>query len=372
MILLDKRNFAASWLLVFWFGLQWTTAYAADSVSTEVLDQRRKEIAARSGEQRQELIRKYHQYQKLTVAERQKLHELHKAVESDPKLKQVMDQYCEWLRGLDESQRKQLRDAQTPEQKRNLVRRFYAAQSQRTEDFLPNDEPGIPPKLRPGFVPVLSSEGLKSVMAAVEAALIEQSVLNDRMRSKIAQVDGSLRYKLLMEAIASYRHPEDAAIRDLPLPESVKAAFEKAIRDVDSAPKLKEFWRHAKDPRNQQHVFMTTLLPSTVDEAHREFRGPDAAKYKESIVKSLPKDKLYLYEHAPEKERDKLLLMAHVESIRRSFFKAGDLQQRVDRDGPWRGRPGDYPPRDRDREGDNPRQFPGRKPEQARQEGRRP
>jgi hypothetical protein len=219
-------------------------------------------------------------------------------------------------------------------------------------------------------MPVLTSEGLKSVMTALEAALVEKGVLDDRMQSKLAQMEGSLRYKTLMEVIANYRHPEGGETRDLAFPESVKSAFEKAINDQGVGPRLKEAWQHARDLRNQQRVFMTTILPSTVDEAHREFRSPEARKLKEAIVNSLPLDKQNKYQHAPENERDKLLLMAHLDSIRRAFFKASDMP-RPDRDGPGRGRPGEYFPRDRDRDGDAPfRPFQGRKPEQP-PEGRR-
>lgn len=343
-----------------------TVASGAPPVTEDTLAQRRKSIASLPEPKRQELARKYDQYQRLSTDERNKLQDLHDVMEAEPDLKKVMDKYCEWLKNLDLTQREQLRQAKTPEQKRNLVVKFYAAQVKRKEDAWREINPVPPEKQRP-FIPPLTSDDLKSVMTALEAGVAKPDVLDSKTQAALAATQGTQHYKLLIRAIGDYTHPADGRPRKFEIPKSAKTAFEEAIRHSEGRQKLGDMWRQSDHQRN---MFFYLLARSTAEEARREFRGPDADKLKETLFNSLPPEKQLQFTQAPPDRHDPFLMRIHLDELWQAFSRAGDLP-RLEGDGSGRSRPLNFFPQFKGGEDNRPqRPLPGRNSDQP-PEGRR-
>lgn len=335
-----------------------TVASGAPPVADEVLAERRKAIAALPDAARQELIRKYEQYQKLTPEERDKLQNLHDVMDAEPDLQKVMDRYCDWLKNLDLTQREQLRQAKTPEQKRNLVSKFYQAQIQHKEDAWRNANP-LPPEKQRLPVLLLNGSELKKVMTALESECVKEGILDSKTQTAIASAAGTQRYKLLVRAIGEYHHPAEGPQREFEIPQSVKSTFEEIIRQGEGRPKLSELLRNGDRSRNMRNMFFNQLARSTAEEARQEFRGPDAGQLKLTLFNALPTERQTQFSQAPPDKRDPLLMRIHLEEIWMAFSKAGDFP-RFDGDGPARGRPGDFPLQFRNGDA-NRRPIPGRK-----------
>ena len=346
MSILDRDH---SWGRVLLAGLalhlMTVMACGAPPATAETLAQRRKEIASRSEAERQELVRKYDQYQRLSVDERQKLEDIHKTTESDPELKTVMQNYCNWLRDLDVTQREELRHAQTPEQKRNLVVRFHAIQLKRKEEVW-RENNSLPPEKQRPFSKLLTSDELKTVMTALEVAAVEDGILDQKTQAALAKIWGTPHYKLLMRAIGDYRHQADGQPREFEVPQSAKKAFEEILFRVEGRQDLRTRWRSNASPNELRTMFFYLLYRSTEDEARREFRGPDADKLKELLFSALPADKQAQFSLLPREKQDPFLWQMHLNEIMRAFKKAGDLPM-LNGDGNQPGRPG----------GDHNRQF---------------
>ena len=325
MFLPARRSLGCSWvrLLLLAVALQGlvAVAVAAEPVSEQTLAERRKEIASRSEAQRQDLVRKYEQYKNLSAEERQKLQDLHQVMETDPKLKQVMNQYCEWVGNLDLTQREQLRQAKTPEQKRHLVERFRTQQKKRKDDDW--REPDQRPKDK--WMPItLSSEDLKAVMSQFETALSKDEELGQRIQKRLSNTEGSQRYKLLMRVIGEYRKSSNGQNHEFKIPDAVFSELEKVSQKPNFRETLEGLARNSNGHQPQNFIFYI-LAKNTVDEAHREFRGPHAANLKESLFNSLAPEMQTRYTEAPPPQRDALLVRFHQGEIVNAFAAAGDL-----------------------------------------------
>ncbi|MES2793484.1 MAG: hypothetical protein V4719_27980 [Planctomycetota bacterium] len=353
-------RFVCCLVLQFWAEL----ACAAPPVTEEVLAQRRKAIASLSGTQRQELVRKYEQYQQLGEGERQKLQSLHDDMAAEPDLKLVMQKYCDWVSKLEPTQREELRQAKTPEQKRNLVVRFHQAQKKRKEEVWRNLIPQLPENRA---LPVLKSDELKEVMTALEAALDKDEILNPTIRAELAQTTGTRHYSLLMSALGEYRHPDGGPVRDFEVPEAVRTKLIQIVRKRDDRPELFRAAERQKMPR----PFFGVLLRSTVEEARREFYGSGANELKEAIFHSMPPERQARFSQAPASEHDMMLMRTHLNEIWRAFAAAGDLP-RPPGEGNPRGRGNEAPPLFRNPEGNRaPRPAQERVPD-GPPNGRRP
>ena len=349
---------------------------AAAPVSEATLASRRQEIARLSDSQRKELIRKYDAYRQLDPAERHQLHRLHENLESNADLKLVMQRYCEWLKNLDAPQRQQLREAKTPEQKRELVVRFHQEQHKRKKQMWHGPGPGAPPP--PRGLPGLSSEVLREAMSELEAGLIKQGAIDSTAQAELAKVEGTQRYKLLMRSIAEFRNPKSGEDRDFEFPESVLKVVARSIRNGEIRDKLTEPWRDLTHRQGVQRLVFQVLLAGTNEAARREFSGDQAEQLKQTLFQSLSADEQARFSHLPPKDHDLFLMNLHRDEIWRAFSTAGDLPQRPmgDRhpgEGGPRGRLGDFlfrpgdgnrPPRappERDRDRDRPND--GRRPD---------
>lgn len=349
---------------------------AAEPVSEATLAKRRQEIASLSDSQRKELIRKYDTYRQLEPAERQQLHRLHENLEAHEDLKVVMQRYCEWLKNLDAPQRQQLRDAKTPEQKRELVVRFHQEQHRRKEEMWRGSGPGAPPPPPPARgVPLLSSDELREVMTSLEAELVKQGAISSTALADLVKAEGTQRYKLLMRSIAEIRHPKSGDVRDFEFPEPVRKIVAKLLRNGDMKGKLLEPWRDLAHRQYIQRFVFQILLASTAEEARLEFTGGQSEKLKQALFNSLPADEQARFSHLPPKEHDFYLMDLHRNEIWRAFSSAGDLPERPlgernQREGGPRSRIGDFLFRPGD--GNRPPRAPPERDRDRPNDGRRP
>lgn len=354
-----RLSWSALWMLIV---LVQVDAVAADSpVSSETLAKRRQAIQQLNESQRQELVRKYTSYRELNESERNQLRGLHKDIEADAELKDVMLKYCEWLKNLDVTQREQLRQAKTPEQKRNLVERFRKEQSQRKDEVW-RDNATPPPERR--LMPPLSSEDLKSVMDAIESAFIKEGVISKEQQSELEEWNGSQRYKHLIQALGEYRHPKEGPARPLEIPESVVSALEDTVRNQEFKLKIRGAMRNPDQRHNIQKAVFLGLCWSTLEQAKREFNGGEKTNLKDSVFKHLSPEMQARVSQLPPWQLDLALMQSHRDEIWRAFAKAGDLPL-----GPGeRGQPGrGYPPfgpqkRETPREGPRPPPSDARRP----------
>lgn len=304
-------------------GLIWGTvqvAVAAPDASADVFNRRRDLIARLSASQRQELIRKYDAFRQMTEAERHQLRQLHQQVEADPDLKNIMQEFGKWMKNLDVTQREQLRQARTPEQKRELVVRLRAEQAREKSEIF-RVEPA--PRERLPFTP-LPGDGLQTVMQVLEQELIQSAILTKDQQPKLESLKGTQRYRLLMQTIGEYRHPKDAPVRRFTLSDPVL----KAIADVIPNPDLKrlirakigatEYGPYAQDP------IYRILLFSTINEARRELNGPDAEALKESLFQSLKPELQSHYSQLPLVRQEFALTAHYLDELRQAFAAASD------------------------------------------------
>lgn len=336
------------------FVAQVGVAEAAAEVPEETLAKRRQAIQQLNESQRQELARKYASYRELGEAERNQLRSLHKDIEADAELKDVMQKYCEWLKNLDVTQRDQLRQANTPEQKRNLVERFRKEQNRRKEELW--RENVTPPQER-RLMPPLASEDLKSVMAALESAFIKEGVITREQQAELEELNGSQRYKLLIQSLGEYRRPKDGPARALEIPESVVSALENTVRNEEFKFKIRGALRNPDQRPNIQKGVFLGLFWSTLEQARQEFNGKEKAELKDNLFKSLSPEVQMRVSQLPPWQLDLELMKLHRDEIWRAFAKAGDLPLGPgDRNQPGRG---GYTP------------FPGQKREPQREGGAR-
>ena len=321
-------------------------ACGAPPVDHETLEQRRKSIASLSDSKRQDLVRKYDQYQRLSVDERRKLEDIHTATEKDPGLKQVMDNYSNWLKNLDVTQREELRQAKTPEQKRNLVVQFHKVQAKQKDEAWQKIKPmdQSPPEKQGLFRRPLTSEELKKFMTALEVGVTKEGILDQATQSALSKSEGTQHYKLLLRAIGEYYYPEDGKRRQFELPISVKETWEEIIRHREGRQRLGEGWRigPGSPTREQREGFFLFLAKSTFEEAYREFHGPEGNKLKETLFNSMSPDQQTYFSQKPALHRDQFLIGFHLGELRQAFIKAGNLPH-PEGDGPGSRRPGVFP-----------------------------
>ncbi len=306
---------------------------AAPDVSEETLAKRRLAISQSNETQRQELVRKYDAYRQLTESDRQQLRKLHEGLESNRELQDIMKQYIEWLKNLDVTQREQLRQAETPEQKRNLVIKFRAEQLRQKSEMLRDDLP-LPDRR---LLSPLSSEDLKTVMTALEGELIKQEIITKEKQAELAKLPGTQRYKFLMNAIGEYRRPKEGTPRRFSLPDPVLSALADVVQNPDSKKKIQGLVGSSeRGPFAQGPIFMI-LRASTLVEARREFSGPDASALKESLFQSLKPELQARYSQFPLWQQELKLMELHGNEIMWAFNAAGDFPMKPPGD---RGQPG--------------------------------
>lgn len=323
---------------------------AAPEVSEETLAKRRQTIQQLNESQRQELVRKYTSYRELDEVERNHLRTLHKDIEANAELKDVMQKYVEWLKNLDVTQREQLRQAKTPEQKRNLVERFRKEQTERKNELW---REGV----RPGasesrLMPPMTSDDLKSVMTAIETAYSKSGVISKERQAELEKWNGSQRYKILAASLGEYRQPKEGPSRHLDFPEEVVTALVNTIPNQEFGNKLRGSVRNPEQhPMAQKIVFMG-LCRSTIEQAMREFNGPEKTELKDSLFQSLPPEIQARASQLPPGQLDMELEKFHRDEIWRAFSKAGDFPPGPgDRVQPGRAYPPFGPKRELQREG---------------------
>lgn len=328
---------------------------AGKPASEQVLAERRKQIEQLSDAKRKELIRKYDAYRQLSEGERDHLRSLHHDVETNADLKNVMVQYCTWLKNLDVTQQEQLRQAKTPEQKRNLVVKIKQDQHQRREELWHEGRP--PPG--PGRAPIAppSGDDLKSVMTAWEEALTKSGVITPELHSKLESQQGAQRYKTLMRTLADYRHPKGGPERPFEIPDAVLDAMASVVKSPADQQKLQR-----RDPNRRQQLekeVAGALLWGTASEARLEFHGSSADSLKETIFQKMPPEFQTRYSQWSSFQQELALMGIYRHEIREAFADACDLKMPDGRGFGGRGGPfGGFPPermRDGDRRGDGDR-----------------
>lgn len=343
----------------FSLGMVSTRHASAAPPSEETLDKRRVAISQYNESQRKDLVRKYDAYRQLSDADRAQIRNLHQKIEADANLKEVMKQYCEWLKNLDVTQRDQLRQAKTPEQKRDLVVRFRAEQSRQKMELEREVESPGPERERRQFAP-LSSEQLKGVMSKLEEEMVQKEFITKDRQKQLASLPGTQRYKLLLNSIGEYRHPKEGPTRRFTLPDPVLTAVADGIQNPDLQKKVRGLIGNSEPGQFSQAPLYLLLRVSVLAEAKREFASPDADQLKESIFQSLKPEMQARFSQLPHFRQEFVLMGLHAEELMEACSAAGDLPPRQPpgeegSHGRRNGNPGDRPREGGPRNGNRPR-----------------
>ena len=353
-------------------------AWAAPQVTEETLNKRRDSVSKLPESKRQELVRKYEAYRKLDDTERLRLRTLHKDLEADIGLKEVMQNYVNWLKDLDVTQRDQLRQAKTPEQKRNLVVRFRQEQLKRKADVWREMSP--PPQEKRPLPAPLSGDDLKSVMTALELQLDKDGLISPAAKEVLAKIEGTQRYKLLMRSIGQYRRPKDGSNRHFDLPDAARATMLEGVQNHELKQKLLSMGRMPENRQNAQRMVFNWLRGSTLEEARREFSGSQSDALRDALFQSMSLEDQTRFSQSPPGMHDQFLSRLHFEEIWRAFSDAGDLPMRPMGDvppgrggqfAPFQRRPGDGRPGE-GRPGDGNRPPDGNRPGDGNRPPRQP
>ncbi|MDF1742593.1 MAG: hypothetical protein P1V19_02800 [Gimesia sp.] len=84
----------------------------------------RKKIESMTSSERAQLKRNYEKFQKLSAQDKQRFREIHAATRNQPELNQVMRSYCNWVKTLSPWEQEDLRNAKTPQERMDLIRKF--------------------------------------------------------------------------------------------------------------------------------------------------------------------------------------------------------------------------------------------------------
>lgn len=309
---------------------------AGPELTAETLASRRQAIAAMSDSQRQELLRKYETFQKLDDAEKNRLRRFHRELENSPDLKETLNQYCEWLKGLSSAKKQLLRDAETAEKRRRLVEEFRTEElrkSQPTSHFVQ--------ELIKSEMPMISGEDLKSVMMVLESDLLKTGVISAEQQQTLESLQGTVRYKQLVKFISLHRFPKGEPRREFQIPESTRAALFAVIKDDRIRPLLRVAERNSGRVFPQEKLLMI-LFKSTVVEANNELQNRPTETMKAEIFKSLnPEDQERFLQFPPDEQEERLKWF-HFDEIRRTFAEAGGLPPRPPGEGPGGKSPGGH------------------------------
>jgi len=90
----------------------------------------RKKIESMTPSERAQLKRNYEKFQKLSAQDKQRFREIHAATRNQPELNQVMRSYCNWVKTLSPWEQEDLRNAKTPQERMELIRKFRSQGNQ--------------------------------------------------------------------------------------------------------------------------------------------------------------------------------------------------------------------------------------------------
>ncbi|MBL8830022.1 MAG: hypothetical protein JNM18_23790 [Planctomycetaceae bacterium] len=174
----------------------WAGGFAAlfiQPLAADSLADRQAKLAALPADAQQQLLVKFERFRQLPAAEKQRLHELHRAIETDPardELLATLDRYSEWLQTLSAAQRAE------------LAHLLSAERIERVRQLMQERRGPLFPSYRP-----LSPEDREVVRAWIE----KQALANlpaDR-RAEFDQLSDEERRRALMRAFMQRFQPFD-------------------------------------------------------------------------------------------------------------------------------------------------------------------
>lgn len=112
-------------------------AAAGDAPDRAEIEHRRQQLEKMPPEELQAIKRKFEEFQKLPPAERDRLRRIHQAVEADPKLQRTLAGYHQWVAGLGEEDRRQLRES-SREKRMEVIHEIMRRQAEHQGDPRPS------------------------------------------------------------------------------------------------------------------------------------------------------------------------------------------------------------------------------------------
>jgi hypothetical protein len=328
------------------------------TVSSQEAEQRRQKIEGLSQADRQRLQQKYQQFLALSESQKFEYRELHQALEANPKLRDVVLRYTEWLETLLPWQQREIRREKEPSAKLKLVLDYMQEQRRReaaTERFYPGV---LGPEMRfRGFGPRMSSADLNAVLAAVERD-VGPTLTRDR-REALQKHEGLSRHLVLLEAVLQREQAIGRTTRDLWPDERLMSQMIATL----SVERLRRHLESISEPEAQRRSLVQTLVRGLGAELQQQaaqkvlpaegsqekldelFTKLDDRRREE--IMRMPTDManrrlalLYLWQHPEEFPVDGEQFRSVVQQL---FARAGFRPPR----GPGEGRPFDNPRGDR-------------------------
>jgi hypothetical protein len=184
------------------------SAHAQDDAE-QVRELRRRQIEGLSEVERSRLERNFAEFKKMSEADREKLRQLDRELKQDDrdggKLRQVMDEYCNWLGTISVSDREELRKTTDPKERVRLVREIRQKQESSTRPEFYGPGRGGNPRWSG-----LSRKDLDAVMKVLEQQLRDH-VLSVHELQELEKRQDLARYAFLLELVVKNELP---AIRD--------------------------------------------------------------------------------------------------------------------------------------------------------------
>jgi hypothetical protein len=198
-----------SWMLpVIAAGFWMPSSSLAAGLTSAELSQRSQEIVSMTAAERDRLQRNWRTFQSLSDERKQHFRQLHEQLETDMKtggsqLNHVMQTYAAWLQTLTPGQRADLRQAKTPKEKLELVRKIKADQDLRQESRALN-EPSPPHEFAPNRWRFWQRIALPLTTAELNAVIDALAqLLPNSEREAVEHLDKWRRYQRVIQASAT-------------------------------------------------------------------------------------------------------------------------------------------------------------------------
>jgi hypothetical protein len=160
-----------------------------------------KRIASMPAPQRERLARNFEAFKRMSPAERDKYRKLHQELTADPKsaqLRNLMQEYFEWMKTLDIRQRTDLREEKNPELRQEMVAHFRIEQKHKQElGLIPTNQDGSGKGPGRG----LSKEDLGNVMRIFENKIYASNAIPKVAWDRIGTLSGVDRYRVFLETV---------------------------------------------------------------------------------------------------------------------------------------------------------------------------
>ena len=237
--------------------------------AVDLMETNRRRIEEMSASQRLQLERNWQRYQAMTEAQRQVYRNLHNGIVAEPRLNDVMREYCKWLDTLSPWQRKELQQETNVRRRVEMVKEMRAEQAAERKERVSAQMPAIAEKLSWLQDPSRSRLSREEFAAIIET-LGKNLKPRDEDRKDGKNVTEIRRCVRIIELLGERPAAGEA-------PAISETQVNEAIGKITNT-RLRDFLRRIPEVEHQRHALVGLLAQSLV------------ANLKDELANSRPSD----------------------------------------------------------------------------------